>query len=106
MYRAGKDKDGKPSAAKKGAAIRAVERLAPDMNHEAAIERLRSLAQPGNEVEERRNIRYVYRERCGASFPTREEFLVAAPAVVETKARYGLEWFEKQWDAPQLSLFE
>lgn len=59
-----------------------------------------------NEIIERRDIRYVYRERCAATFPTREEFLVAAPAVVETKARYGLEWFESQWDAPQWSLFE
>lgn len=101
LYRAGKDKDGRPSASKKGAAIRAVERLAPEMSRADAIECLRTLAQPGNE----RNIRYLYRERCGASFPTREEFLVAVPAVVEAKARYGLDWFEKQWEAPQMSLF-
>lgn len=101
LYRAGQDKDGRPSPSKKGAAIRAAEGLTPDMNRADAIECLRALAQPGNE----RNIRYVYRERCGASFPTREEFLVAAPAVVEPKARYGLDWFEKQWEAPQMSLF-
>jgi len=106
LYRAGKDKDGRPSTSKKGAAIRAVERMAPDMSQADAIERLRTLALPGDEIEERRDIRYIYRKRRGASFPTREEFLVAAPAVVETKARYGLEWFEREWDAPQLSLFE
>ena len=49
LYRAGKDKDGSPSASKKGAAIRAVERLAPEMSRADAIERLRTLAQPGNE---------------------------------------------------------
>lgn len=105
LYRAGKDKEGRCSSSKKGAAIRAVERLAPDMNQADAIKCLRNLAQPGNEIEERRNIRYLYRERCGTSFPTREEFLVAAPAVVEAKARYGLDRFEKQWEAPQMSLF-
>lgn len=61
---------------------------------------------PWNEIAEHRNIRYVYRERCGALYPTRDELLVAAPAVVETKARYGLEWFERQWADPQLSLFD
>jgi hypothetical protein len=106
LYRAGKDKHGNPSPTKKGNAIRAVERLAPDTDRAAAIENLRSLAEPDSEIVELRSIRYVYRERCGASYPTREEFLVAAPAVVEAKARYGLEWFERQWQSPQPSLFE
>ena len=106
LYRAGKDEHGNLSPAKKGNAIRAVERLAPDTDRVTAIENLRSLAEPENEIVEFRNIRYVYRERCGASYPTREEFLVAAPAVVEGKARYGLEWFERQWQSPQLALFE
>ena len=37
----------------------------------------------------------------------REEFWVAAPALVETKARYGVDKFEKTWnhqDIEQLSL--
>lgn len=106
LYRAGKDKHGNLSPEKKGNAIRAVERLAPDTDRATAIENLRSLAEPDNEIVELRSIRYVYRERCGACYPTREEFLVAAPAVVEAKARYGLEWFERQWQSPQLALFE
>jgi hypothetical protein len=52
-----------------------------------------------------RGITYVYRHRCGTTLPTREEFFVAAPGVVETKARYGLEWFEQRWEQPQRSLF-
>lgn len=82
LYRVGRDQDGRPSPSKKGAAIRAVERLAPEMSRADAIECLRTLAQPGNE----RNIRYLYRERCGASFPTQEKFLVAVPAVVESQS--------------------
>jgi hypothetical protein len=33
-------------------------------------------------------------------------FLVAMPAAVESKARNGFDWFDEQWDASQLSLFE
>lgn len=106
IYRAGKDKSGNLSPSKKGGAVRAVERIAGETNRATAIDSLRALIRPGNQVSEKRGILYVYREHCRASYPAREEFLVAAPAVVETKARYGLEWFEQQWDAPQMSLFD
>ena len=43
--------------------------------------------------------------RSETDFPTREEFITIAPAVVETKARYGLDWFEGRWSALQLTLF-
>ena len=43
--------------------------------------------------------------RGEGSYPTREEFLVAAPAVVESKVRYGLEWFEEQWNRRHQELF-
>jgi hypothetical protein len=59
-----------------------------------------------NQIAVRRGITYLYREHCAGTFPTREEFLVAAPAVVETKARYALDWFDNKWNAPQGSLFE
>lgn len=55
---------------------------------------------------EQRGITYFYRKRCELTYPTREEFLVAAPAVVEAKARYGVEWFEEKWYASQKSLFD
>lgn len=57
-------------------------------------------------VEERRGIPYIWRERRSETdFPTREEFITIAPAVVETKARYGLDWFEGRWSEMQLPLF-
>lgn len=57
-------------------------------------------------VEELRGIPYVWHERRSeTAFPTREEFITIAPAAVETKARYGLDWFEGRWSALQLSLF-
>ena len=41
-------------------------------------------------------------KRSGRVFPCRAEYFVAAPAVVEEKARYGLAWFERKWTALQL----
>lgn len=106
LYLAGKDKTGRVCAVKKGTAYRAVERISHDLARSAALDHLRGLATPDDEVLEQRGITYVYRKRCALSFPTREEFLVAAPAVVEPKARYGLDWFEEKWDASQKSLFD
>ncbi len=106
LYHPAKDKNGVVHFDKNGSAIRAVERLNDSLTHAEAESRLRDLISPGCEVAERRGITYVYRQRCGEVYPTREEFLVAAPAVVAAKARYGMEWFERQWDSPQLSLFE
>jgi hypothetical protein len=63
-------------------------------------------ARSGVHVEELRGIPYVWRERRSeTNFPTREEFLTVAPAAVETKARYGLDWFEVRWSVLQLRLF-
>jgi len=95
LYLAGKDKAGRVCAVKKGTAYRAVERVSEELARSAALDHLRGLAAPDDEVLEQRGITYVYRKRCALSFPTREEFLVAAPAVVEPKARYGLDWFEE-----------
>jgi hypothetical protein len=106
LYYAAKDKSGKVHPGKKGTAIRAVERLSEAIPRARALERLRELAHLTHEITEQRGITYAYRQRCGTVYPTREEFLVAAPAAVKTKARYGIEWLERQWDAPQRSLFE
>jgi len=44
------------------------------------------------------DIRYGYvRERELDRYPAVEEFFVVAPAVVESKTRYGFEWFESRW---------
>lgn len=106
LYYAGKDKSGKTCTTKKGKAIRAVEQLTDSAKKSTALKKLFELISPSDEVVEQRGITYAYRQRCAATFPAREEFLVATPAVVETKARYGLAWFERQWDAPEASLFE
>ncbi len=106
LYHAAKGKDGKVHFDKKGIAIRAVERISEVVPKGVALDILTQLARPAEETTEQRGITYVYRQRCGPLYPTREEFLVAAPAAVETKARYGLGWFEQQWDSPQGKLFE
>mgnify|MGYP000412660511 CR=1 FL=1 len=52
-----------------------------------------------------RGIEFVFVERRSEStYPCREEYFVAAPAVVEEKARYGLPWFEAKWSSIQLRL--
>jgi hypothetical protein len=106
IYQAGKDKLGKVSIEKKGSALRSVERLTEPMPRERACSALRGFATGADEVIEEEGIAYLYRERCADTFPTREEFLVALPAVVVSKARYGLDWFEERWNVPQLSLFD
>lgn len=60
---------------------------------------LQSQIQGIGEVVEARGITYLHARRCGPTYPAREEFLVALPAFVATKARYGLEWFEEKWEA-------
>jgi hypothetical protein len=51
-------------------------------------------------VDQLRGIHYVFLERRSETvFPCCEEYFVAAPAVVEEKARYGLPWFERKWIA-------
>jgi hypothetical protein len=91
----------------KGKADRAVEKLDVFENPDKARTALNTLsARSGIAVEELRGIPYVWRERRSeTNFPTREEFLTIAPAAVETKARYGLDWFEVRWFALQLRLF-
>jgi hypothetical protein len=106
LYNAAKDASGRPLSDKKGNAYRAVEQLTTGGRKVTALADLREQAREHDEIVEHRGITYIYRQRCASTFPAREEFLVALPAVVETKARYGLDWFERKWDAPQRSLFE
>jgi hypothetical protein len=105
IYHAAKAADGTLIESKKGTAIRAVERLTEETDRIASLAHLQTLIEPSDETVVLREIHYVYRQRCATSYPTREEFLVAAPAVVESKARYGLEWFEEQWNRRQQELF-
>jgi hypothetical protein len=50
------------------------------------------------DVRTEHDISYGYvRKREPEQYPSVEEFFVVAPAVVESKTRYGLEWFEARW---------
>ncbi len=105
IYQAAKDASGKPRPDTKGVAYRAVEKITEKSSQSTAHERLMALSAPTHEAVEARGITYLYARRCGPTYPTREEFLVALPAFVATKARYGLEWFEEKWEASQGCLF-
>ena len=85
--------------------LRAVEQLTEELQRVEAMAHLSRSAAEGDDIEVRRGINYVHRSRPESSFPTREEFFVASPAVAETKARYGLDWFEQQRDDRQEALF-
>jgi hypothetical protein len=91
----------------KATADRAVEKLAVFEREEAAGDELRRIAaRLARPIEHTRGIPYVWCElRSETSFPTREEFITIAPAVVETKARHGIDRFERKWCSLQLRLF-
>jgi hypothetical protein len=106
VYKAKRGDDGSLQEDKKGQAIRAVEKLQSFSGPAAARTGLTRLAEKLGLPEESRGlISYVYVQRRAEIYPAREDFYVAAPSVVETKARYGLPWFEEQWSAAQGSLF-
>lgn len=43
-------------------------------------------------------ITYAYLRERGEQYPAFEEYQVAAPAIVQTKARYGVPWFDGKWN--------
>ena len=52
-----------------------------------------------------RDITYDFvRPRDKTQFPSKEEYFVASPSVVETKARYGIPKFDGRWNNQQISL--
>lgn len=106
IYRAGKDNSGIISAERKGNVLRAVEQIGAPDNRTVIVEQFNRLPEAALDPVEQHGITYAYRLRRSATYPTKEEFFVALPAVVESKARYGLEWFEEQWQAAQLQLFD
>ncbi len=83
---------------KKGKADRAVEKLCAD-TRAAMLTCLQSLISSRQlSAREEHNITYAYvREREAQKYPACEEFYVAAPAAIESKTRYGFEWFEARW---------
>jgi hypothetical protein len=90
-----------------GKADRAVERQAVYASHAAATAALRQSAAGGKaELTELRGMLYAYIERRSAAvFPCREEYFVAAPAIVDDKARHGLAHFEVKWRSLQMRLW-
>jgi hypothetical protein len=91
----------------KGQAARAVEKLELFRNSVEARDHLNEVAASlGTVIEELHGIPYLWRERRSeVEYPTREEFLTVAPALVEAKARGGLARFEQKWSRMQLQLF-
>jgi hypothetical protein len=75
-----------------------------DREAEARLELNRLSDGLGIAVDASDGFSYVWREHRADEYPTREDFLTIAPARVETKARYGLPWFEQRWAALQLQL--
>ncbi len=88
-------------------ADRAVEQLAVLEDEGAATEALADMAvRLRRPIDRAEGIPYLWCERRSeTNFPTREEFITIAPAVVETKARHGIEHFDRKWSAMQLRLF-
>lgn len=106
IYAAKKDVDGHDLTDRKGQAIRAVEHCSAKLPmREAKAQLAHKAVTMGATLEERRGVSYLYVRRVETVYPTREEFFVAGPAVVDEKTRYGLDWFEERWEARQATLF-
>jgi hypothetical protein len=106
IYNAVRDAEGRYIRSKKGTVYRAVEKLNEYTEQEDARAAFAAAVLACNlRVVVRGELTQSYVEMRGESYPTREEFYVAAPATVEDKARYGLAWFERLWDQPQGELF-
>lgn len=84
--------------ARKGTAERCVEQLSVYPTAEGAIRNLEELAvQLSVEPYLTHGLWYAKVSECASTYPTSEEFFVAAPARVETKARYGVGKFDSKW---------
>jgi hypothetical protein len=84
--------------AKKGTAERCVEQLSVHPTSDQAILRLGELgAKHLVEPYQVHGLWYAKVAECSTTYPTSEEFFVAAPSRVETKARYGIGKFDLKW---------
>jgi hypothetical protein len=83
---------------KKGTVQRCVESLGEALTREAACDQLRAIAErQGTQLVRRHDLSYVSIKDRGNRYPSIEDYFVAAPSVVETKARYGVAKFEEDW---------
>jgi hypothetical protein len=80
---------------KPGKADRCVEKMTAGKRNDI----VHQLHEIGGDLKVEHGIEYFYQQQRGEQYPAKEEFYVAAPAVMETKARYGVEWFNtKRWN--------
>ena len=106
IYGAKKGADGQLLTGRKGQALRAVEHCSGEVSRLEAMRMLQIKAdQMGADLEYKRGISYLYQRRVGSVYPTREEYFVAGPAGVDSKVRYGMEWFEAMGGPTDCSLF-
>jgi hypothetical protein len=85
-------------SAKKGTAARCVEQLLVRPNAKEAIRSLREMARENSTMPyQMHGLWYAKVSERQQTYPTSEEFFVAAPARVETKARYGVGNFDRKW---------
>jgi hypothetical protein len=83
---------------KKGTARRCVQKIEDFATAQEAHHRIAVLAQQrGISLRESHRLQFLPIAECGTTYPTREEYFVCAPAVVDTKARYGIEHFDSKW---------
>ncbi len=83
---------------KKGAAQRCVERIAEFANSDLAIRQLRVIADRDRlPVHVQHELSYAIVKQCTSTYPTREEYYVAAPGLVRTKARGSITDFDDDW---------
>jgi hypothetical protein len=83
---------------KKGTAHRCVEKTGEFKNAAEALRHLHHLTeQRGLLVHVLHELSYANVSQCGETYPTTEEYYVAAPALVETKARNGVDSFDESW---------
>lgn len=102
---AGRASEDDAEPAKKGTVQRAVEKEEVFAKADEALSALRGRAEEaGWDLVLASGIQYAYVEYRKDSYPTREEYYVAAPARVETKTRYGVERFNAQWEPQQFDI--
>jgi hypothetical protein len=84
---------------KKGAVQRCVEKTGEFKNAAEALRRLHYVAEQKElHVHLLHELSYANVSQRGPTYPTTEEYYVAAPALVETKVRNGVESFDESWN--------
>lgn len=83
---------------KKGKADRCVEVLETATNDEIAT-RFPKYEASATRIAHVHGITYAYLIERAETYPALEAYYVTAPAIVATKARYGIPWFDGKWES-------